>query len=110
MANNPQTWCATLAHTLKDTGLTQAQAAGLLGVSLRTITGWLGDGPEPHILTQEGALARLAKVQSSSPQPQGRPMAGTQSRSPVAPPMAKDKDKGQPVGARQPLFKPSGHL
>jgi len=41
-------------------GLTQAELAAVLEVSPRTIWKWL-NGELPHILTQEAALARLAK-------------------------------------------------
>lgn len=46
-------------------GLTQAGAAALLDVGLRTYAIWeRDDDPKrrPHVLTQEGALARLAKT------------------------------------------------
>ena len=44
---------------------TQAQQASALNVGLRTYAGWeRGDDPRriPHILTREGALARLARL------------------------------------------------
>lgn len=44
-------------------GLTQAETAVLLDVSLRAYATWeRGDGPTPLILTQEGALARLSEL------------------------------------------------
>lgn len=54
-----------LAMHRKRLGLTQAGAAALLGVGLRTYATWeRDDDPKrrPHVLTQEGALARLAKT------------------------------------------------
>lgn len=44
----------------KQLGLTQAGLAALLEVSPRAIWQW-EKGELPHILTQEGALARLQK-------------------------------------------------
>ncbi len=51
-------------HRLKHT---QAQTAQVLDIGLRTYAGWeRGDDPRrvPHVLTCEGALARLAKIPS----------------------------------------------
>lgn len=48
-------------------GLTQADAAKVLDVGLRTYATWeRGDDPKrkPHVLTQEGALARLRKLKT----------------------------------------------
>jgi DNA-binding XRE family transcriptional regulator len=42
-------------------GLTQAELASFLDVSPRAVWQW-EKGKVPHVLTQEGALARLAKV------------------------------------------------
>ena len=52
-----------LAHR-KRLGLTQAEAAALLDVGLSTYRAWETDDPErvPLAVTQEGALARLAKT------------------------------------------------
>ena len=41
-------------------GLTQAELASFLGVSPRAVWQW-EQGTLPHVLTQEGALARLSK-------------------------------------------------
>jgi DNA-binding XRE family transcriptional regulator len=50
--------CIRLRRT--ELNLTQAAAAALLSVSRRTIQHWEdARRPAPHILTQEGALARL---------------------------------------------------
>ena len=49
-------------------GLTQAGVAALLDVGLRTYATWeRADDPKrrPHLLTREGALARLAKITRS---------------------------------------------
>jgi transcriptional regulator with XRE-family HTH domain len=43
-------------------GLTQAQAASLLGVSKSVIEKWEADTRTPLEITQEGALARLRKA------------------------------------------------
>ena len=45
-------------------GITQVKAAGMLGIGLRTYSIWEHDDDprrKPHLLTQEGALARLRK-------------------------------------------------
>lgn len=44
-------------------GLTQAELAAFLDVSPRAIWQW-EKGILPHVLTQEGALARLAKAKT----------------------------------------------
>lgn len=41
--------------------LTQAQLAAVLYVSPRAVWQWLS-GKVPHVLTQEGAIARLEKM------------------------------------------------
>lgn len=58
-------FAAKLAQHRKRLGLTQAGAAALLDVGLRTYATWERDDDpnrRPHALTQEGALARLAKT------------------------------------------------
>lgn len=47
-------------------GLTQAEAAALLDVSPRAVWQW-EKGSIPHVLSQEGALARLAKQKKPKP-------------------------------------------
>lgn len=53
------------AEQLKDhserLGLTQAELAAFLDVSPRAVWQW-EKGTLPHVLTQEGALARLSKA------------------------------------------------
>lgn len=46
-------------------GLTQAELASFLEVSPRAVWQW-EKGEIPHILTQEGALARLTKAKKRS--------------------------------------------
>lgn len=46
-------------------GLTQAELAALLDVSPRAVWQW-EKGMLPHVLTQEGALARLTKAKRRS--------------------------------------------
>ena len=46
-------------------GLTQAELAAFLDVSPRAIWQW-EKGTLPHVLTQEGALARLSKAKRRS--------------------------------------------
>lgn len=61
MNNEPDmTFAETLRCARLTLDLTQTAAAGLLGVSRRTIQHWEDPRrPAPHVLTQEGALARL---------------------------------------------------
>lgn len=51
-------------HALKDerirTGITQKQAAEILAMSSRTYEDWEAGYSTPAVITQEGALARLA--------------------------------------------------
>ena len=59
------TFAAKLAMHRQRLGLIQAGAAALLDVGLRTYATWERDDDpnrRPHILTQEGALARLSKT------------------------------------------------
>lgn len=60
-ATEPEmTFAETLRCARLTLDLTQTAAAGLLGVSRRTIQHWEDPRrPAPHVLTQEGALARL---------------------------------------------------
>lgn len=58
-------FAAKLVAHRKRLALTQAEAAGLLDVGLRTYATWERDDDpkrKPHVLTQEGALARLTKT------------------------------------------------
>jgi DNA-binding XRE family transcriptional regulator len=58
-------FAAKLAQHRQRLGLTQAGAAALLDVGLRTYATWeRDDDPKrrPHVLTQEGVLARLEKL------------------------------------------------
>lgn len=48
-------------------GLTQGQAAGLLSVSASWVDKAERDQRAPHILMQEGALARLSKIKPKKP-------------------------------------------
>jgi transcriptional regulator with XRE-family HTH domain len=48
-------------------GLTQAEAAAALDIGLRTYAVWERDDDpkrKPHVLTQEGAIARLRKLKT----------------------------------------------
>jgi transcriptional regulator with XRE-family HTH domain len=58
----------TFADKLKSerlrTGLTQPDAAGLLEVPQRTLWEWEHGKTEPYKVTQEGALARFAKLKT----------------------------------------------
>lgn len=58
--------CIRLRRT--ELNLTQSAAAALLSVSRRTIQHWEDPRrPAPHVLTQEGALARLDDLSGSVP-------------------------------------------
>jgi DNA-binding XRE family transcriptional regulator len=63
-------------------GLTQAELASFLDVSPRAIWQW-EKGTLPHVLTQEGALARLTKAkrrpQGTNTQTQARAAMGVDS-------------------------------
>lgn len=50
-----------LKHHRERLGLTQAELAEFLEVSPRAVWQW-EKGDVPHILTQEGAIARLSKA------------------------------------------------
>jgi len=52
-------------------GLTQAELAALLDVPARTHWEWESGKTTPHAITQEGALARLAKAGERCPQCKG---------------------------------------
>ena len=57
---NPMTFAACIRLRRTELNLTQAAAAAVLSVSRRTIQHWEDPRrPAPHILAQEGALARL---------------------------------------------------
>ena len=57
---NPMTFAECIRLRRTELNLTQAAAAALLSVSRRTIQHWEDPRrPAPHVLTQEGALARL---------------------------------------------------
>lgn len=57
---NPMTFSECIRLRRTELNLTQSAAAALLSVSRRTIQHWEDPRrPAPHILTQEGALARL---------------------------------------------------
>ena len=48
-------------------GLTQAEAATILSISKSTLEEWENGTKTPKELTQEGALARLAKLKMKKP-------------------------------------------
>ena len=48
-------------------GLDQPGAEALLDLGKGQITAWETERNTPHILTQEGALARLAKLKTPKP-------------------------------------------
>ena len=48
------------------TGLTQAEAAAFLGISKSALGKWETGVKTPLLLTQEGAIARLAKLKSKT--------------------------------------------
>lgn len=55
-------FAATIKQERERLGITQAQAASLLGVSKSVIEKWEADTRTPLAVTQEGALARLRKT------------------------------------------------
>lgn len=55
-------FAATMKQERKRLGITQAQAASLLGVSKSVIEKWEADTRTPLEITQEGTLARLRKT------------------------------------------------
>jgi len=55
-------FAATIKQERERLGITQAQAASLLGVSKSVIEKWEADTRTPLAITQEGALARLRKT------------------------------------------------
>ena len=64
------TFADTLKQHRKRLRLTQEEAADLLDVGLRTFATWERDDDpkrKPHVLTQEGAVARLAKIETPAP-------------------------------------------
>lgn len=114
MDTTPPSLPALLNTTAQRTGLARPAIAKALAVSVSTLEKWAA-GQVPHVLTAEGAAARLHALPSMAKEPSkpapvavARPRAGERTRQPVRAPMA----KGAPAGreGRQPLFKPSGRL
>lgn len=68
----------TFPEQLKDQrerlGLTQAELAAFLNVSPRAVWQW-EKGTLPHVLTQEGALARLLKAKRRTQGPNDKDLA-----------------------------------
>ena len=60
--NADMTFSASLKAHRARLGLKQSEMAAILGVSHRTWSTWETEESVPHLITQEGALARLAVV------------------------------------------------
>lgn len=61
--NKAMSFAEKIKSAREQLGLTQAEAAALLDVSPRAVWQW-EQGQEPIVLTQEGALQRLAKTKA----------------------------------------------
>lgn len=59
-----KTFSEKLKAERKRIGITQLEAAGILGVSDRVLWDWESGRVEPMEITMEGALARLSLVKS----------------------------------------------
>jgi len=70
-------------------GLTQAELASFLDVSPRAVWQW-EKGTLPHVLTQEGALARLTKAK--------RRTQGTNAGADLPPPATPESKESHPGG------------
>jgi len=55
-----------LTAAVQRLGLTQPEAAALLGIKPRTLWGWLHSEREPHRYMREGSLAELATLEKRS--------------------------------------------
>lgn len=61
------TFAAQLKAERARLGLSQSGAEALLDLGKGQVTAWETERNTPHILTQEGALARLAKIETPKP-------------------------------------------
>lgn len=61
------TFAQQIERTRKELGMTQAEMARVLGVGKRTLETWEEGSAVPHLLSQEGAWARIHKLKASEP-------------------------------------------
>jgi transcriptional regulator with XRE-family HTH domain len=61
------TFAAKLKAERVRLGLSQSGAEALLDLGKGQVTAWETERNTPHVLTQEGTLARLAKIKTPKP-------------------------------------------